>query len=562
MAQIRPHQQQNASISTQVKRMVCSPSLEESLKSWELLFQRLLGSSQWAICYEGRGQFSESECFSFSKSESFAQLCQETYKSYRTLTQPASPISLPIEGSCLSIDCQKQLLAAHFSSLLFIPLLDDQSYLGTLCVGQPDKQDDWREEDLNTLKALSQQIVLILRQKEQLERYQKQQQQQQLLQAIYHHFNSEGVDSFPWENILSQIGQFFQVEQVVLLRFCADKAVLEQEWRLNPDIAPWQSIEDLELSCKLKSYQYTNYTLEINRNNHSQPNVALSVSLKSQEHCFGRLILQTLDPERRFSTEEIRFLEMIGDIMAVFGVYNLFSQELRQINQRNNAKGEFLSYMTHELRTPLTGILGFAKMLSKELYGELNEKQKEYVRGIVSSGEHLLSLVNDFLDFSKLEAQKEELVFEPMVVEELCQSALVIVQGKANEQGVDLILNINDSVDICVADKRKLKQILLNLLSNALKFTEEGSVTLEVKKEQKYLLFSVIDTGIGIKSEDQERLFEPFEQIKTPLGQKHKGTGLGLTISRQLAILHGGDLTCQSNEGKGSCFTLSLPIDN
>jgi signal transduction histidine kinase len=216
--------------------------------------------------------------------------------------------------------------------------------------------------------------------------------------------------------------------------------------------------------------------------------------------------------------------------------------------------------MTHEFRTPLTGILGFSRLLQDEIYGSLNSKQKQYVNGIATSGEHLLSLVNDFLDLSKIEANREELYLETVAVEDICLASMAIVQPRATEGGLTLRLEIAPDVDFCKVDQRRLKQILVNLLSNAIKFTEVGSVTLQAKRQQNLLKLSVIDTGIGIDEADQQQLFQPFQQIHNHLSRKHKGTGLGLVLSRKLAQLHGGDITLNSEKGKGSCFTVHVPI--
>jgi signal transduction histidine kinase len=220
----------------------------------------------------------------------------------------------------------------------------------------------------------------------------------------------------------------------------------------------------------------------------------------------------------------------------------------------------FLSHITHELRTPLTGILGFAKMLREEIYGSLNAKQKQYVSGIVSSGEHLLALVNDFLDLSKIDANREELFLEKVVVEDICLAALCLVEAKVQEAGLALNLEIEPDVSFCCVDQRRVKQILLNLLSNAIKFTESGKISLKVKLEGRMLAFSITDTGIGIQATDLEKLFQPFQQLDNPLNRKQKGTGLGLAVSRKLARLHGGDLSVTSQPGRGSCFTLRLPV--
>jgi signal transduction histidine kinase len=220
---------------------------------------------------------------------------------------------------------------------------------------------------------------------------------------------------------------------------------------------------------------------------------------------------------------------------------------------------EYLAHITHELRAPLAGILGFARMLQEQIYGTLTAKQYQYISAIASSGEHLLSLVNDFQDFSKIEANYEELFPEKLAVADVCLASLSIVQAKAEEQGLELTLDISPEVDFCQADQQRLKQILVNLLSNAIKFTEVGSVTLQVDICGDKLTFAVIDTGIGISLEEQKKLFQPFQQLNNSLTRKHKGTGLGLVLSRKLAQLHGGDIKLISEKGKGSCFILEIP---
>jgi signal transduction histidine kinase len=223
------------------------------------------------------------------------------------------------------------------------------------------------------------------------------------------------------------------------------------------------------------------------------------------------------------------------------------------------AKQELLSHLHHELRNPIAAIIGFAGMLKDEIYGSLNPRQMQYICAIASSGEHLLDLVNDYLDLAKIDARQETLYPEKLAVEEICRVSLAMVQEKARTKGLELIFKLDHQIDFCVADKLRLKQILVNLLSNAVKFTEVGSVTLQVESPSQMLAFAVIDTGIGISAENQQKLFQPFQQIKTSINHRDKGTGLGLALSRKLARLHGGDIKLTSTVGKGSCFTLYIP---
>ncbi len=225
----------------------------------------------------------------------------------------------------------------------------------------------------------------------------------------------------------------------------------------------------------------------------------------------------------------------------------------------NRAKSEFIATISHELRTPMVGILGCSSILLEEIFGPLNAKQKNYIENISTCGNHLLELINDLLDLTKIEAGKEELTLVTILVEEVCQACLSLIQERANREGLQLSLVIAPEIKTCVVDQRRLKQILFNLLSNAVKFTESGAVTLRVEQTEGAIRFSVIDTGIGITEADQATLFQPFQQLDSGLNRKYEGTGLGLALSRKLARLHGGDITLYSELGRGSCFTLHLP---
>ncbi len=223
--------------------------------------------------------------------------------------------------------------------------------------------------------------------------------------------------------------------------------------------------------------------------------------------------------------------------------------------EQEKIKEEHISHLSHELKSPISSILGFARMLKEQYYGPLNQKQLQYAGGIVSSGEHLLALVKNYLDLVKIDANKQTLDLEKLAVGEICQAAVFIVEEKAKGKGLELILDLGKEIDFCIGDSLRLKQVLINLLTNAIKFTDRGSITLKVNLQQDLLYFAVIDTGTGISAKNINKLFTPFPQITS----HHESTGLGLTLSRKLAQLHGGDITVTSELGKGSCFTLSIP---
>lgn len=233
-----------------------------------------------------------------------------------------------------------------------------------------------------------------------------------------------------------------------------------------------------------------------------------------------------------------------------------------ELSKALHAKDEFLATMSHELRTPLSAILALTELLREEVYGPLNEKQHKSLHGVEESGRHLLSLITDILDVSKIEAGKLELEISPVEVAELCQASLEFVQPQARAKHLKVVLTLDSTVSEIQVDKRRAKQILVNLLNNAVKFTPEGGeIGLEVKGDpgQKEARFTVWDKGIGIKPEDIKRIFEPFVQLDSTLSRQYEGTGLGLALTQRLAKLHGGYVSVESQTGAGSRFTVTLP---
>jgi signal transduction histidine kinase len=231
-----------------------------------------------------------------------------------------------------------------------------------------------------------------------------------------------------------------------------------------------------------------------------------------------------------------------------------------QLEAANRHKSEFLANMSHELRTPLNAILGFSEVLQERMFGELNDKQAEYIHDIFTSGGHLLSLINDILDLSKVEAGKMELELASFDLASTLQGVLTLVRERAMRHGITLGLDIDADVGSIVADERKVRQILLNLLSNAVKFTPDGGrVSLASKRGNNCVEISVADTGIGISPQDQAALFEEFRQVGTDSARKHEGTGLGLALAKRFVELHGSTVRVESAPGKGTTFTFSLP---
>jgi signal transduction histidine kinase len=233
----------------------------------------------------------------------------------------------------------------------------------------------------------------------------------------------------------------------------------------------------------------------------------------------------------------------------------------RQLDAANRHKSEFLASMSHELRTPLNAIIGFSEVLQERMFGELNAKQAEYVGDILASGRHLLALINDILDLSKVEAGRMELNLEAFHLPASIDDTLTLIRERAARQGIAVEPDIDEALGQVVADERKIKQVLLNLLSNAVKFTPAGGrVGVRAALVDGMVEVAVRDSGIGIAPEDQEAIFEEFRQVGGDEARKREGTGLGLALARRFVELHGGKIWVESALGRGSVFTFTLPV--
>lgn len=252
-------------------------------------------------------------------------------------------------------------------------------------------------------------------------------------------------------------------------------------------------------------------------------------------------------------------LEQIESLQQEAQQFNNRNQELQRTNQLKN---QFLANTSHEIRTPLSSIIGFTHLLLAQGYDPSKQRHHEYLNIIQSSGKHLLALINDILDLSKIEANQLEVNWETIDVRQLCRNVLALVKEKAANKGLQMRLDIDSNIENMVADPLRLKQILLNLLFNAIKFTKTGTVGLEVKCQDDLMYFTVWDTGIGISQENQSELFQPYFQIfNERYVNGEEGTGLGLTVTRKLAQIHGGWVEVDSVVDKGSRFTIVIPVE-
>ena len=508
------------------------------------------------------------------------QLCSELSNYYYSgLTEGLSILCSEIES--LPPEIQAAMQNSQVGSFMLVPLLGKEMSMGEIGLYRCQSERHWTEREWQSVSTIASQCVRAI---EQAQSHQHPKTHDLLIGQINQLLNSSSLPEQILLKILEKVGNSFAVEQVILFQLTEEQLHVREKWQAHEQSLPLKDkvpLLEQENSCQrqFNFLDLTSYVDIVDKPTSQHINVfgsgsLVSVPVSVRGQFFGSLVVRTAS-RRIFTVEEIKVIECIAEQVAIALFYiqsqdclekqiettKTLEAEKQRSEEANRAKSSFLSVMNHELRTPLSGILGFSRMLLDEIYGSLNQKQMQYVNAISESGEYLLELINDLLDISKIEAEKEELFLEKVPVEDICLSSMSLVQERAKQGELELTLDVADGVSFCNADQLRLKQILVNLLSNAVKFTEAGgSVTLRVRQDETLIQFMVIDTGIGIKLEDQHKLFQPFSQINNCLSRKHKGTGLGLALSKKLAQLHGGDITLVSEAGQGSCFTLHLPV--
>ena len=283
-----------------------------------------------------------------------------------------------------------------------------------------------------------------------------------------------------------------------------------------------------------------------------------------------RMILAHYKDDAQAVVDHILAIDKIMNLDMQLGIqsycihYGGTMSQLRELNSKiesaSTAKSQFLANMSHEFRTPLNAIIGFTEVLQDQIPGPLNADQLEYLGDIHDGGQLLLRLINDVLDLSKVEAGRLELFYETFPIAQMVRETVTTLRGLVEKKGLNIQLNLPPDLGLITADQIRFKQVLYNLLSNAVKFTDKGGITVSAMIEKQQLHLTVADTGIGIRTEDMDRIFIEFSQVDASHSRRHEGTGLGLALSKRLVEAHGGRIWVESTIGVGSTLHVVLPL--
>ncbi len=470
--------------------------------------------------------------------------------------------------------------AIGLKSITFAPMLSEGRAIGTLWVGRSFKG-AFSDKQIGLLKTFAEQAVIAIQNARLFNETKDALEQQRASAEVLAAISSSIADTKPvFDRILASCERLFSGKVIAI-------NLLDEEGHLQLAAYHGPDREKLEQTrARGLPYRETGTALAIARrsvlhypdiaNGNDVPRgVREAAGVTGMKACIVAPMLWedkgigsifvSRDYVGPFSDKERALLKTFAD-QAVIAIQNarLFreiEEKSRQLEIANKHKSEFLANMSHELRTPLNAIIGFSEVLQEKLFGDINEKQEDYLRDIHASGKHLLGLINDILDLSKVEAGRMELDLSTFDVVPAVSNAMTLVRERAQRHNVTLRMDCDPALGQITADERKVKQILVNLLTNAVKFTPDGgSVDVTARRDPDALRIAVRDTGIGIGPQDHEAVFEEFRQVGRHYTNKQEGTGLGLTLTRRFVELHGGRIWVESELGKGATFTFTIPV--
>ena len=470
--------------------------------------------------------------------------------------------------------------ATGFRSALAVPLIRDEKPIGVIGVGKPEPG-PFHENQITLLQTFADQAVIAIENARLFNETTEALDQQTAISEILRVISSSPTDVQPVLDAIAERAAKL-CDAAAASMYLIDGESLKHLASKGPSADPVSHVDALPIDHNsltgravverrmihiadlLAEQSEHEYPLSYELAKRLGHRTVIVSPLLREGQPFGAILLRR-QQVRPFSEREIALLRTFGDQAAIaiqnMRLFREIQEKGLQLEIANQHKSEFLANMSHELRTPLNAIIGFSEVLLERLFGGLNDKQDDYLKDIHSSGKHLLSLINDILDLSKIEAGRMDLDVSTFNVALALSNAMTLVRERAQRHGIDLRQEVDPELGDIAADERKFKQILLNLLSNAVKFTPDGGrIDVSARVDDEQAVIAVRDTGIGIAAADQAVVFEEFRQVGSDYTQKHEGTGLGLALTRKFVEMHGGKIRVDSAPGKGSTFTFTIPL--
>jgi PAS domain S-box-containing protein len=483
----------------------------------------------------------------------------------------------PLPGQDGEGDGDGYQLPPRARSALASPITLRGEVIGTLDVFDPDQLRDWTEDDLALVDAVTSQVALAVENARLFEQTQVALAETEALYRASRHITTATNLPDLYQVMVDEMASRLGADQCRLVMFDHKTGNSEVVAKYRPTTDEEKTFAPLVSDPSYMILRDTKQPLAIEdvsvhpamahfRDVLVQQNIKsmLLVPIVVRGELIGSVWLDAVGQERVFTEAELDFSQTLAS-QAAIAIANMRAfEEQKEITERlrevDKLKTQFLANMSHELRTPLNSIIGFSRVILKGIDGPLTELQKTDLAAIYNSGQHLLGLINDILDVSKIEAGKMELNFEEVDLKPIIKGVMSSAVGLVKDKPVELEQYVSEDMPIIWADGTRVRQVLLNLVSNAAKFTEEGKITLTTGYDDEWVTISVADTGIGIPQEKLGSIFEEFTQVDGSTTRRVGGTGLGLPISHRFVELHGGNITVESQEGLGSVFTVTLPI--
>jgi signal transduction histidine kinase/CheY-like chemotaxis protein/putative methionine-R-sulfoxide reductase with GAF domain len=449
--------------------------------------------------------------------------------------------------------------------------------IGALNFLDPARGQEWTEDDLALVDAVVDQAALAIENARLFEQTQEALQQTQALYSASRRIVTATGLTELYQAVVDELGQWLQADQCRLVIFDSEKGCgeIKAEYRSTADVEtlgiPMKDNPSYEILRDTKKPLVIEDVTE-HPATHQVKEMFAKLGIKSvllvpiviRDELVGSVGLDAVGQKRVFTEDELNFCQIVVS-QATIAIQNMRAlkeqQEIaEQLREADKFKTQFLANMSHELRTPLNSIIGFSRVILKGIDGPLTELQTTDLAAIYNSGQHLLGIINNILDLSKIEAGKMELNFEEVELKQTIKGIMSAVVGLVKDKPIELEQQVPDDLPNIWADGTRVRQILLNLVSNAAKFTEEGKITVIASHDDEWVTMSVADTGIGIPQDKLTHIFQEFTQVDASSTRRAGGTGLGLPISRHFVEMHGGEITVESQEGVGTVFTFTLPI--